>query len=79
MLGMPTVLRRDGFEFVIYFDDHNPPHVHVFKADGEVKIELDPVVVVGVWRMKKKDARHANSIARENQADLLDKWREING
>jgi hypothetical protein len=53
--------------------------VHVFKAEGEVKIELDPVVVVGIWRMKKKDARHAKRIARENQAYLLDKWREING
>ncbi len=76
---MPAVLRRDGFEFVIYFDDHNPPHVHVFKADGEAKIELDPVIVVGVWRMKRKDVRNAKSITIENHAYLLDRWREING
>jgi hypothetical protein len=35
---------------------------------AKVKIELDPVVVVSKWRMKKKDARHAKRIARENQA-----------
>jgi hypothetical protein len=76
---MPTVLRRDGFEFVIYLDDHNPPHVHVFKADGEGKIELDPIVVAGVWRMKRNDVRNAKHIASENQTYLPDRWREING
>jgi hypothetical protein len=76
---MPAVLRRDGFEFVIYFDDHNPPHVHVFKAEGEAKIELDPVVVVGVWRMGKKNVKNARRLTAEYQAFLLDKWKEING
>jgi hypothetical protein len=76
---MPTVLRRDGFEFVIYLDDHNPPHVHVFKAGGEVKIELDPVIVVGVWRTKKNEVREAKGITIEHKTDLLDRWREING
>jgi hypothetical protein len=76
---MPTVLRRDGFEFVIYFDDHNPPHVHVFRVGGEAKVELDPVIVVGVWRMNRKDARDAKRLTIEHQVYLLDRWREING
>jgi len=76
---MPTVLRRDGFDFVIYFDDHNPPHVHVFKAEGEVKIELDPLTAVGIWRMKRKEVWRAKQITMEQQAYLLDRWREING
>lgn len=29
---MPTVLKVDGFKFVIFTDDHEPAHVHVFKA-----------------------------------------------
>jgi hypothetical protein len=35
---MPTVLRKDGFEFMIYTDDHEPAHVHVFKGEGKAKI-----------------------------------------
>jgi hypothetical protein len=31
---MPTVLRREGYEIVIYFNDHPPPHVHAFKGGG---------------------------------------------
>jgi hypothetical protein len=76
---VPTVLRRDGFEFVIYLDDHNPPHVHVIKAGGEAKIELDPVIVAGVWRLKKKDVRDSKRVTIEHQTYLLDRWREING
>ena len=32
ILSMPTVLRRDGFDVMIYTHDHAPAHVHVWKA-----------------------------------------------
>ncbi|MGG6266137.1 DUF4160 domain-containing protein [Leptolyngbya sp. AN03gr2] len=43
---MPTLLRQDGFEIRMYFDDHDPPHVHVFKAEGQAKIALGNSEVV---------------------------------
>ena len=36
---MVTVLRASGLSVVIFLDDHEPAHVHVF-GDGEAKIEL---------------------------------------
>ncbi|MEP9388729.1 DUF4160 domain-containing protein [Mesorhizobium sp. KR9-304] len=36
---MVTVLCIDGFRIVIFLDDHEPAHVHVF-GDGEAKINL---------------------------------------
>ena len=76
---MPTVLRQDGFEFVIYTNDQEPRHVHAYKGDGEAKIELSSVAMVGVWEMKKSDARKAKRIVAENQDYLIQKWREIHG
>jgi hypothetical protein len=76
---MPTVWRQDGFEFVIYTNDHEPMHVHAYKGDGEAKIELSPVALVAVWKMKKPDARQARRIVAENQDYLIQKWREIHG
>ena len=38
---MPTVLKVDGLQIVIWPNDHNPPHIHVFSADAEAKIELN--------------------------------------
>ena len=73
------MLRQDGFEFVIYSNDHTPMHVHVFKGDGEAKINLLSVIVVESWNMKKSDARKAKRIAVEYQIFLIEKWREIHG
>lgn len=37
---MPTVLRQNGFEFVIYLNDHEPMHVHVFYQGNEAIINF---------------------------------------
>mgnify|MGYP001570242479 CR=1 FL=1 len=77
---MPTVLREDGFEFMLYTHDHD---VHVHKAGKEVVINLSnentPVSIREVVRMSKKGTRKAVSIAQKYQAYLLEKWREIHG
>ena len=36
---MVTVLRAHGLRVVIFVNDHQPAHVHVF-GDGEAKINL---------------------------------------
>jgi hypothetical protein len=36
-----TVHRAHGFRFVIFTNDHAPPHVHVFGQGGEAKIVLE--------------------------------------
>ena len=79
---MPTVLRINGFSFVIYLNDHEPSHVHVFKQ-GEVVISLgnspSEIVVRQNNRMSANDERRALRIASEHHDMLLEKWREING
>lgn len=37
---MPTVHRAGNLRFVIFLDDHGPPHVHVFSGRAEAKILL---------------------------------------
>jgi hypothetical protein len=80
---MPTVLRRDGFEFRIHTDDHEPSHVHVFKAEGEVVINLGDATtkpfVRENARMSVKDERRALRLATEQQNYLLERWRKIHG
>lgn len=79
---MVTIHRAHGLSFVIFLDDHEPAHVHVF-CDGQAKINL-----VGrdggpelIWAegMKRGDIRRAMSLATEYQQDFLARWREIHG
>ncbi len=80
---MPTVLRNDGFAVRIYFNDHLPPHVHVFKGGGQVRISLGSEIerpeLVQIEGMSDKDAAKALEIVTEHQLELLSKWEEIHG
>jgi hypothetical protein len=72
---MPTLLRQDGFEIRMYFDDHDPPHIHAFKAGGQAKIALDSLEVLPslilVQGMSMKDAKKAIDLITENQINWL--------
>lgn len=79
---MVTVLRAFGLRVVIFIDDHEPAHVHVF-GDGQAKINLvgpdgSPALV---WAegMKRSEVRRAFDIVAQNQTTLLQRWREIHG
>ncbi len=79
---MPTILRKDGFRIVIYFDDHLPAHVHAISADTEAKINLKgsknlPEIIQ--YRGKRNQAIKALEIVTAHQNELLDAWRQIHG
>lgn len=79
---MVTVYRAHGLRVVIFVDDHEPSHVHVY-GDGEAKINLghdeggpELIYVIG---MTRAEIRRAMSVVKEQQAYLLKRWREIHG
>lgn len=81
---MPTVLRLNGFNVRIYTNDHEPAHVHVFKADGEVRIRLGlggnrPKLLEVSRRMSVRDAAQAVVMVEEHNDFLLLEWRKIHG
>jgi hypothetical protein len=80
---MSTILNKDGFRVCIYPNDHNPAHVHVFKAGGETRIKIGSQGEAPKWitihSMSDKDAIKALELVAENQADLLKKWQEYHG
>ena len=79
---MVTIFRGSGLQVVIFVDDHEPAHVHVF-GDGQAKINLlgpngEPELI---WAdgMKRNDVRRALQIVIEHKALFLRKWTEIHG
>lgn len=77
---MVTVLREQGFRVVIFLDDHEPAHVHVF-GDGEAKVDIrsDPPKLVWSTRMSRGDIRKVARIVADNRLQLLARWEEIHG
>ena len=74
---MPTVLRKDGFEFYFYSEEGNePPHIHVDKGGGTAKFWLRPVDLVYADSWKAAEVKKARRLVEENQTLLLQKWHE---
>jgi len=74
---MPTILRQDGFEVMIYTRDHEPPHVHVWRVGTELVINLEPLDLRENNGMLPNNARKAFDIVAYNQTDLLIAWRRL--
>lgn len=79
---MVTVLRAHGLRVVIFTNDHQPAHVHIF-GDGEAKINLlgadgSPELI---WAdaMSRGEVRRALRIVTEQQTLLLARWEDIHG
>ncbi len=79
---MVTVHRARGLSVVIFVNDHEPAHVHVF-GDGQAKINLMGAEGAPelVWAdgMKRGDVRRAMEMVAELRDELLVKWKEIHG
>ncbi|MDR2013555.1 MAG: DUF4160 domain-containing protein [Rhodanobacter sp.] len=77
---MVTIFRANGLRVVIFSDDHEPAHVHVF-GDGQVKIDLAGTdgkpELVWAENMKRSDVRRAMKIVTEQRAAFLTRWRAI--
>ena len=79
---MVTIYRAHGLRVIIFTDDHEPAHVHVF-GDGQVKINLigpdGAAALVWAQGMKGNDVRRAVQIVQDQQEAFLARWREIHG
>lgn len=78
---MPVIIRSSGFRFIILPGDHDPPHVHIRKAGGELIINLgidggEPWIR-NVYRMTNRDIEAAFAIIEANNDLFLKRWKEI--
>ncbi|WP_367264487.1 DUF4160 domain-containing protein [Nitratifractor sp.] len=73
---MPTVLRREGFRFFFYSDEHAPSHIHVEKGEAYARIELDSLKVTDTYRLSSRDLKKILLIVREYRDYLQEAWNE---
>jgi hypothetical protein len=76
---MVRVLDEDGFQVQIWLNDHEPAHVHVYRAEGLVVINVAPLQVRAAHDVGRRDVRRAMELVSGNQLYLLRRWREIHG
>jgi hypothetical protein len=77
----PTLYRENGFSIRMYPNDHVPPHVHVARAEGLMRVALGdeesrPRVLTSVG-MKTKDEVRGVRMVERHQSELLIAWEEM--
>ena len=70
---MPLVGRLMGAKIYIYYQDHNPPHVHIVQSEhaAEVSIETQEVIE---GRIPLKLRKQAVNWIRDHAKELMDRW-----
>ncbi|MBS0473338.1 MAG: DUF4160 domain-containing protein [Proteobacteria bacterium] len=72
---MPTLARFAGFEIAMYFEDHNPPHVHVVGPDFEMLVAIrNDAVLAGEAPARVR--RMALRWIAANRDELLTRWED---
>lgn len=77
---MVTVHRAYGFRFVIFSNDHSPPHVHLFGQGGEARIILEGrsgITLDWVAGISRGDLRKLMQEVLRERERLVAMWRAI--
>jgi hypothetical protein len=70
---MPVLYNAGSYVIAMYFEDHNPPHVHVVGPDFEGLVAIGGLVVFR-GSIPSKFSREALKWIDENREMLLGKW-----
>lgn len=77
---MVTILyrQRHGYDVRMYPDDHDPPHVHVWKGGREVKIDLETMEVISMsHRFYNREIGQMVNLLREHEPILMNVWERL--
>lgn len=70
---MPTVSRFHGITINMYADDHGFPHFHAHHADGQAKIRIDTLEVLGS-NLARRQLRFVLAWADLHRPELQQNW-----
>lgn len=76
---MARVFRENGFTGQVWPNDHQPPHVHVRNANGEVRVDLTTFEVMSVQGMSRREERQAVDLVKLYLEACWTKWRQFHG
>ena len=78
---MVTVLHRQRYGFdvrITYPDDHDPPHVHVWKGGRQLKIDLESMEVISAThQFNSREIRQIVNLLREHESLLFSVWERL--
>lgn len=75
---MPAIKDFRAFRIHMYYEDHNPPHVHIAGPAFAAKMRIDDQTVFA-GEVPAKAERCAAKYVAANKADLMRRWIKYSG
>jgi len=72
---MPLIKNLDGIRIYIFYNDHEPPHLHCYDGGDVAVINLQGGIIRG--KIAKNKQKKAIDWIKENKSQLDKKWQEI--
>jgi hypothetical protein len=73
---MPEIVRLGGFKLLMFFQDENPPHVHLKGADFAAKIRISNGEILA-GDAPRRVLKLARQWIQEHRASLVEQWNEF--
>ncbi len=73
---MPTIFKIDGYRFFFFSNEHTPEHIHIEKADGYARIELETLTVTDSYNLNSKELKKLIKLVDKNKSTLKGSWHE---
>lgn len=71
---MPTIHREANRRYVIYLNDHPPPHIHVKAPGCECRVRISDAAIIDKAGFTQRELRDIVSIARTHAAAFKVIW-----
>ena len=73
----PTVFKWKGYRFFFFSREETRPHVHIYGAEGEAKIWLEPTVDLAMNHGLSPDRlTELKKMVEERRDEILGAWRK---
>jgi hypothetical protein len=73
---MPEIRRFSSFKVLMFFQDENPPHVHIKGPDFAAKVRISNSEVIA-GRAPNKALKQLRPWLKEHRTELLALWDEF--
>ena len=74
---LPKLFTVSGYTVYFWSNENGEPiHVHVIKDGNEAKYNVSPLIQIYNHGFKKHDIALIESIISENEAVIIDRWKE---
>ncbi len=76
---MVTILyrQRHGFDVRIFTREHGPAHVHVYRGEKRVKVNLQPIRFSRNKGFTSRELRQIRELLSENMKLILREWERL--